>query len=217
MHALVLLSGGLDSTVCLHQALQRDYESVRTLAIDYGQRHMVELNVAGRIASEAGVQHKRLFASATGFGIDSSLRSGADFDPTQPPVLPARNMVLLSIAAAHAAHHNCDDIILGACRDDADNFPDCRPAFFEAARTTLRLALGRPNLRVITPLIDLDKPAIGALATSLGPNALYAAELSWSCYNPQPGFLGVRQPCGVCLACAARARSGVRTAPFAWT
>lgn len=217
MHALVLLSGGLDSTVCLHQALQRGYDSVRTLAIDYGQRHMVELNVAGRIAAEAGVPHKRLFASATGFGISSSLRSGADFDPTQPPVLPARNMVLLSIAAAQAVHHGCDDIILGACRDDADNFPDCRPAFFEAARTTLRLALGRPNLRVITPLIDLDKPAIGELARSLGKSALEAAELSWSCYNPQPGFLGVRRPCGVCLACGARARSGVRTAPFAWT
>lgn len=212
MHALVLLSGGLDSTVCLHQALQRDYESVRTLAIDYGQRHMVELNVAGRIAAEAGVPHTRLFASATGFGINSSLRSGTDFDPNQPPVLPARNMILLSIAAAHAVHHGCDDIILGACRDDADNFPDCRPAFFEAARTTLRLALGRPNLRILTPLIALDKPAIGALATSLGPNALEAATRSWSCYNPQTASLGEktkRAPCGVCLACEARTRSGV--------
>ena len=217
MHALVLLSGGLDSTVCLHQALQRGYDSVRTLAIDYGQRHMVELNVAGCIASAAGVPHKRLFASATGFGVDSSLRSGADFDPTQPPVLPARNMVLLSIAAAHAIHHGCDDIILGACLDDAANFPDCRPAFFEAARNTLRLALGRPNLRIITPLIDLDKPAIGELARSLGPTALAAAELSWSCYNPQPDVLGVKQPCGVCLACEARKRSGVRCTTVRWT
>lgn len=217
MHALVLLSGGLDSTVCLHQALQRGYDSVRTLAIDYGQRHMVELNVAGRIAHEAGVRHTRLFASATGFGITSSLLAGTVFDPSQPPVLPARNMVLLSIAAAHAAHHSCDDVIMGACRDDAANFPDCRPAFFEAARTTLRLALGRPNLRILTPLIDLDKPAIGELARSLGKSALEAAELSWSCYNPQADFLGVNQPCGACLACAARARSGVRTAPFSWT
>jgi 7-cyano-7-deazaguanine synthase len=203
MKALVLLSGGLDSTVALHWSL-REHAETRSLAIDYGQRHMIELNIAGRIAKSAGVAHERLFASATGFGAVSSLVAGATFVASAAPVLPARNAVLLAIAFARAAQHGCDAVVIGACADDAADFPDCRPEFMRAAETTLCLAIGQ-RIELLTPLIYKSKAEIGALARELGDDAYDAACASWSCYDPRKSL-----PCGECRACAARERSGIR-------
>lgn len=202
MKALVLLSGGLDSTVALHWSM-REHASTRSLSIDYGQRHMIELNIAGRIAKRAGVEHERTFASATGFGGVSTLIAGRPFVSADAPVLPARNVMLLAIAFARAAHHGCSAVVIGACADDAADFPDCRPEFMAAAETALCLAVGQP-IALVAPLLHMSKAEIGALARELGPDAYEAACSSWSCYNPRKSL-----PCGECRACAARERSGV--------
>lgn len=202
MKALVLLSGGLDSTVALHWSM-REHAETRSLSIDYGQRHMIELNIAGRTARRRGVPHERLFASANGFGVASPLVAGSAFDASAPPVLPARNVVLLSIAFARAARHGCDAVVIGACADDAADFPDCRPEFMRAVERALRLAIGH-DIALLTPLLHLSKAEIGALAAELGPEAYEDARASWSCYDPCKSTA-----CGECRACAARERSGV--------
>lgn len=200
----VLLSGGLDSAVCLYRSLHRN-ENVQAVTIDYGQRHRREISAAHEIARSAGVPWRRVFASATAFGIASPLAMGGLFDYSKPPVMPGRNLVLLSIAAAFAAE-NDGMIVVGSCADDQRDFPDCRPAFFAAAEIALSLALDT-KVRVVAPLIDMEKPEIVTMATRLGPGAVGAAKMSWSCYDPRP------EPCGECGACELRAKSGVDRLP----
>lgn len=195
----VLLSGGLDSAVCLHWALERR-DIVQAVTVDYGQRHRREINAAYEIAKATGVSHEIVFASATGFGVASQLTPGEGFDPSQAPVLPGRNMILLSIAAAFAAKDD-GEIIIGSCADDERDFPDCRDRFFLAAQEALSAALDTP-ITINTPLLHMGKPEIVTMAVRLGPDAVRAAKWSWSCYDPQP------DACGVCGACRLRHVSG---------
>lgn len=182
MRPLVLLSGGMDSTVCLYATL-RETHDVITLGFDYGQAHRRELDRAADIADEAGVPFKTILIPALG----TPATSGS-------PVVPNRNAVFLSLAAWHALQHDRDTIIIGACKTDYDDFPDCRLAFFQAFEATLHTA-GYMHLAVYAPLLRFDKAAVWALAEDLNILDL-VKERTVSCY--------VGTECGECGACKAR-------------
>jgi 7-cyano-7-deazaguanine synthase len=173
--AVVLLSGGLDSAVCL--ALNPD---AVTLSIDYGQPHaQSELDAAARVAQHYGVEHVRADASLP------TLHAPGDASM----LVPGRNLVLLSLAAALAEARNLRRVVFGANADDRDGYPDCRREFIDAARAVMP---------VEAPLLDMSKEQIGALARRLA----VPVDMTWSCYYPAAG-----EPCGTCDACKSRERA----------
>ena len=203
---MVLLSGGLDSTVCLAIAGHRA-DPVLAVTVDYGQRHRIELERAAAVASHCGSEHLVVSVDLSRWGgsalTDASLEV-SDADPTTSgsipaTYVPARNLVFLSLAAAVAEARGADAVYVGVNALDYSGYPDCRPEFVDAFRRAAALALkrgveGNP-LEIHTPLLDLTKAAIVRRAVELdAPLAL-----TWSCYRGGP------QPCRRCDACVLRA------------
>jgi 7-cyano-7-deazaguanine synthase len=208
--ALVVLSGGLDSTVCAALA-NRDNDLGLALTFDYGQRHRIELERAAAVAKTLDVEHLVARIDASQWG-GSALTDAtvdipspddhADADPSAIPAtyVPARNLIFLSIAVGVAEARDLDAAVVGVNALDYSGYPDCRPEFIESFRATARLALkrgveGRP-VDVRTPLIDLTKAGIVRLGVEIGA----PLHLTWSCYRGGP------TPCGDCDACALRAK-----------
>jgi 7-cyano-7-deazaguanine synthase len=206
MRTLVILSGGLDSTVCAALAT-RDHDEVLALTFDYGQRHRVELDRAAAVAAHYGAEHLVVTLDASQWGgsalTDPAIEvPEAVLDSTAIPVtyVPARNLVFLAVAMGVAEARNADVVYLGVNALDYSGYPDCRPEFVRAFEAAAALALkrgveGNP-VEVRTPLIDLGKAEIVRLGVSLDA-PLY---LTWSCYR------GDADPCGHCDACALRAK-----------
>ena len=210
--AVVLFSGGLDSTTILAIAKAEKFD-VHALTISYGQRHSVEVDVARRIAAAAGVaRHIVLDIDLTQFG-GSALtadiavpkgRSEGDMAAGIPVTyVPARNTVFLSLALAWAEALGAFDIFIGVNALDYSGYPDCRPEFIAAFESTARLATkagveGAGSIRIHAPLIDFTKQAIIERGLVLGVD--YGATVS--CYDP--GLSGA--PCGNCDACQLRAK-----------
>jgi 7-cyano-7-deazaguanine synthase len=212
--AVVLLSGGLDSTTVLAIAQSEGF-AVHALTFRYGQRHSVEVDAAKRIARDAGVvNHHLVDIDLTVFG-GSALTSdiavpknrdlGSSASAEEIPVtyVPARNSIFLSYALALAEVVEAADIFIGVNALDYSGYPDCRPEYIEAFERMANLATragveGRTHLTIRTPLISLTKAAIIRLGTSLGVD--YAA--TTSCYDP--GDHG--EACGACDACQLRLR-----------
>jgi len=210
--AVVLLSGGLDSTTVLAIAQSEGF-AVHALTFRYGQRHSVEVDAAKRIARDAGVvNHHLVDIDLTVFG-GSALTSdiavpknrdlGSTASSEEIPVtyVPARNSIFLSYALALAEVVEAADIFIGVNALDYSGYPDCRPEYIEAFERMANLATragveGRTHLTIRTPLISLTKAAIIRLGTSLGVD--YAA--TTSCYDP--GDHG--EACGACDACQLR-------------
>ncbi|HEX2849090.1 MAG TPA: 7-cyano-7-deazaguanine synthase QueC [Acidimicrobiales bacterium] len=206
---LVILSGGLDSTVCM-AAADRDGGADVALSFAYGQRHAVELERAAAVAHHYGAEHLVVALDASQWGgsalTDSSIDVpdfvGAGDGPGPIPVtyVPARNLIFLAVAMGVAEARDLDAVYLGVNALDYSGYPDCRPEFVASFAETARLALkrgveGRP-VEVRTPLIDLSKAAIVRLGVELGA----PLELTWSCYR------GGSTPCGTCDSCVLRAR-----------
>lgn len=214
--AIVLLSGGLDSTTCLAIAIEEGFTPV-ALSVRYGQRHTIELDRAHAIAEAHGVEHLVVDVDLAAFGgsalVDASIavpahRSrSASADPGRVddiPVtyVPARNTVFLSLALGLAEVRGAEDIYIGVNTVDYSGYPDCRPEFVEAFQRLAALATragveGRP-IRIRTPLLHLDKAAIIERGLILGVD--YAATIS--CYDPDDQG----RACRVCDACVLRAR-----------
>jgi 7-cyano-7-deazaguanine synthase len=207
--AVVLLSGGLDSYTAGAVA-KRDGFSVFALSINYGQRHVQELDASRAVAKALGVeQHLELDLDLTRIG-RSALTSAEIEVPKDQPIdpneipstyVPARNTIFLSLAMGWAEVLGAADIFIGVNALDYSGYPDCRPEFIRAFERLARLATkagveGRP-LTVHTPLIDLSKAGIIRLGLSLGLD--YG--LTHSCYDPGP----TGQPCGHCDSCRLRA------------
>lgn len=190
MRVCVLLSGGMDSALALHWALGKGWD-VFALSIDYGQRHRVELAAARRIAAKAGVElvERRIEIPWQ----DSSLTGEGG-----SPVVPGRNLILATLAAAEVQARGGDAVMIACVSNDADVFPDCRPAFLEALSETLMLAVG---VQVIAPFAEMTKREAVAAASQA---ALEAVALSWSCYDPQSRGARAPGPCEECSACIAR-------------
>jgi 7-cyano-7-deazaguanine synthase len=202
--ALVVLSGGQDSTTCLFWAIQRwGREQVSSITFDYGQRHRVELESARRVAAHAGVPNVCLpidtFAALGGDALtDGSIAvDSAEGDGLPNTFVPGRNLVFLTFAAAYAWQREITHLVTGVAQTDYSGYPDCREETLESLQETLRLGM-ESNVQLHTPLMHISKKQTVELARDLG--ALDALALTHTCY------LGARPPCGACPACVLRAR-----------
>ena len=207
--AVVLLSGGLDSATCLAWARARGLEC-HTLAVDYGQRHRVELAAARRVSGALGAKSHRVVAVDLRAIGGSALTADIEVPHDRPlsamaagiPVtyVPARNTVFLALALGLAETLGASDLVAGMNAVDYSGYPDCRPEFVSAFTTLARLATRAGaeggTFTVHTPLMELDKAGIIRLGLSLGVD--YA--LTHSCYDPEPDGAA----CGRCDACLIR-------------
>src|SRR4051812_16602583 len=205
--AVILLSGGLDSTTAL--AVARQSFDCYALTVRYGQLHSVELDAARRVAALAGVKDHRvididlaqLAASALttpGVAVPKD-RSLADIGaPGDVPAtyVPARNTVLLALALAWAESLGARDLFVGVNVLDASGYPDCRPEFIRAFEALAQVATRTGGFKIHAPLIELTKAQIIELGTKLGVDY----SMTHSCYDPGPDG----GACGRCDACALR-------------
>ena len=219
--ALVLFSGGQDSTVCLAWALQR-FERVETVGFDYGQRHAVELDARRRVrkgllsalpdyAPRLADDH---LIDMRGFGAVavSALTSARAIEMTgrglPSTFVPGRNLAFLVYAAALADRRGIEVLVGGMCETDFSGYPDCRRSTLDAMAEALRLGMERP-FRVETPLMGLTKAETWALTEEIGGDVLVdlVLEDTHTCYL---GERGARHAwgygCGACPACELRAR-----------
>lgn len=204
--AVVLLSGGLDSTTTLAQAI-RDGNEVTALSFRYGQRHSRELTSAAAVARHYGVKHVivdvdlSMFRSALTMGElevpedRDEVQMGKDIPMTY---VPARNIIMMSVAAGLCESIDADRIYIGANVVDYSGYPDCRPEFFEAFERMVRVGTktgveGHP-IRIMTPILDLSKADIVRKGKALGA----PLGLTWSCYE------GREKACGKCDSCKLR-------------
>ena len=198
--ALVVFSGGQDSTTCLFWAMKH-YEYVETVTFSYGQRHSQELEVAKEIAAEQGVKHHILDMSLLGQITENALTSDiaiATKDGEVPnTVVDGRNHLFLSFAAVLAKQRKIRDIVTGVCQTDFSGYPDCRDVFVKSLNVTLNLALDYEFV-IHTPLMWLDKAETWELADQLGKFD-YVRQKTLTCYNGIRGT-GCRQ----CPACHLR-------------
>ncbi len=223
--ALVLLSGGQDSTTCLAWALNR-FGLVETVAFDYGQRHSVELErrdiIRGRIRAEFPDWGNRLgedhtidlqalgALSETALTRDVEISFGADGLPTT--FVPGRNLIFLTFAAALAYRRGIKHLVGGMCENDYSGYPDCRDDTIKALQVALNLGMKR-GFVLHTPLMWLNKAQTWELARELGGRAFVdlLVEETHTCYL---GNRGQRHQwgygCGTCPACVLRAE-GFRT------
>ena len=210
MKAVVLLSGGLDSTTTLAIAKREGFD-LFALTFDYGQRHHVELDRARDIAKHFGaVDHQIIKIDLRQFGgsalTDSiEVPTGRDQEEmvSSIPVtyVPARNTIFLSFCLAYAEIKEASDIFIGVNAIDYSGYPDCRPEFITAIEPLANLAIkagveGKSKIKIHTPLIELSKAKIIQKGLELGVD--YA--MTHSCYNP--GEEG--KSCGVCDSCQLR-------------
>ena len=212
MKALVLCSGGLDSTACLALAIDKyGKDEVIALSISYGQKHKKELEAARAVTAHYGVELLTLDLAQIFAGSDCSLLQGNDAEIPKTsyaeqrahtdgkPVstyVPFRNGLFLSSAASIALSRGCEVIYYGAHADDAagNAYPDCSEAFNQAMNTAIFLGSGK-QLRIEAPFVSRTKADVVAIGLQL--NAPF--HLTWSCYE------GGKTPCGLCGTCRDRA------------
>jgi len=209
-HAVVLLSGGLDSAATLAAAVRAGWVC-HALSFDYGQRHGVELDAARRLAARLGAaEHRVLRLDLSAFGgsalTDSEIavpESGGEGIPVT--YVPARNTVFLSMALAWAETLGAHDIFIGANAVDYSGYPDCRPEYLVAfevmANLATRAGVEGARLRVRAPLVDLTKADIVSLALACGVDPA----LTVSCYQAD----AEGRACGRCDSCRLRAKGFV--------
>ncbi|MDB5494005.1 MAG: queC [Phenylobacterium sp.] len=219
--ALVLFSGGQDSTVCLAWALDR-YPRVETVGFDYGQRHAVELEarqtVRAKIAERFPAWAARLgrdhMLDIRGFGQvgTSALTSERAIEMGEKGLpstfVPGRNLVFLTYAAALADRRGLSALVGGMCETDFSGYPDCRRDTLDAMQAALNLGMAQ-DFRVETPLMRLTKADTWSLAKGLGGDPLVEIVLadSHTCYLGERGELHAwGHGCGTCPACELRAK-----------
>lgn len=203
--AVVLVSGGLDSTTVLAQAREQGYRCY-TLSFDYGQRHRAELEAARRVSAAYGdVEHKLVSLNLDAIGgsalTDESIAVPEEATSGIPVTyVPARNTVFLSIALGWAEVLGAMDIFIGVNAVDYSGYPDCRPVFIDAftalANVATKAGVEGQHYRIHTPLMELGKDGIVKLGTQLGVD--YAQTVS--CYQATDDGLA----CGRCDACRLR-------------
>jgi 7-cyano-7-deazaguanine synthase len=208
--AVVLLSGGLDSTTVLAIARSEGLEC-HCLTVDYGQRHRIELEAATKVATALGAASQRVITldlrAIGGSALTDDTEVPKDQDPESSDVpvtyVPARNTVLLSLLLGLAEVVDANQLFIGANAVDYSGYPDCRPAFLQtfedlAALATVAGAEHGVRFRVRAPLLELSKADIIRRGLDLGVD--YG--LTWSCYDPTPESVA----CGRCDSCQLRRR-----------
>lgn len=207
--AVVLLSGGLDSSVALYMAKSEGFE-VHALSFDYGQKHNKELECAKATAQKAGASEHNIVSLKLNLWGGSSLTDAAievedgDVDRTDIPqtYVPARNMVFLSVAASYAEAIGAQDIFIGVSEVDYSGYVDCREEFISAMENAINMGTvaaveqGK-KMRIHAPFIHLNKTDEIKIGEELGVDW----SLTWSCYR------GGEKPCGTCDSCLLRAKA----------
>ena len=201
--ALVIFSGGQDSTTCLLQAIA-DYgrENVETISFQYGQRHAIELEKAKWIAEDLGVKQTVIDTSVikqttNNALIDDSQEITAAKETDYPNTfVDGRNMLFLLLAGCYAKQQDICDIIIGVCETDFSGYPDCRDIFIKSMNVSMNLAMDY-NFNLITPLMYLTKAQTWEMADKLG-YLDYVRKYTHTCYY------GVDGGCGKCPSCILR-------------
>lgn len=211
--ALVVLSGGQDSTICLYNTMSWA-DKVHAITFDYGQRHRREIDAARTIASMAGVANHAvvdvsgiLRGASPLINARTELETYQTFEQMQHVIgerveltfVPMRNSLFLTIAANRAIALGCRDIVIGACQADSSNYPDCSLTFLETQQQVINTALGITDFKIHAPLLFVSKAESILLAQQL-PGCMEALAYSHTCYA------GEYPPCGKCHACVLRAR-----------
>ncbi|MEJ2762737.1 7-cyano-7-deazaguanine synthase QueC [Photobacterium sp. MCCC 1A19761] len=206
--AVVVFSGGQDSTTCLIQAMAQ-FDEVHCLTFDYGQRHKLEIEVAESICRELGIAaHKVMdvgllnelaISSLTRDNIPVSHELQDNGLPNS--FVPGRNILFLTLAGIYAYQIGADTVITGVCETDFSGYPDCRDEFVKSLNQSLVLGMDRP-LNIATPLMWLNKAETWALADQCG-KLEFVREKTLTCYN---GVIG--DGCGDCPSCDLR-RAGL--------
>lgn len=201
--ALVVFSGGQDSTTCLYWALKH-FAEVHTVTFGYGQKHSLEIECAKEIAAKAGVEFKYMDLSFIGsLGKNSLTDTSVKMDETKPDgtfpntFVPGRNLFFLSIAAVYAREKGIRNIVTGVSQTDFSGYPDCRDSFIRSLNVTLNLAMDSQFI-IHTPLMWIDKAQTWEMADRLGVLDLIRKE-TLTCYN---GIKG--DGCGHCPSCKLR-------------
>jgi len=203
--AVILLSGGLDSTTVAAIAREQGFRLL-ALTIDYNQRHRIELDAAARVAAVYAERHIVLPLDLRGFG-GSALTSDIDVPKTgvEPGIpvtyVPARNTIFLSVALGWAEAAGARDLFIGVNALDYSGYPDCRPEFIAAFERLANIATAAGDqgaaFKVHTPLATMTKADIVREAARLNVDL----SQTWSCYDPVDG-----RPCGACDSCRLRAK-----------
>jgi 7-cyano-7-deazaguanine synthase len=204
--AVILLSGGIDSTTCLGIAKSQNFECY-TLSFDYGQRHNFELKAAKKIAAYFNVKEHRVVKLNIGeLGgsalTDKNIAVPKYQDSNEIPVtyVPARNTIFLSIALGWAEILGANDIFIGVSSVDYSGYPDCRPEFIKAfqnlANLATKMGVKGNHIKINTPLINLSK----AETIKLGQNLRIDYSMTVTCYQAD----GVGRACGKCDSCVLR-------------
>lgn len=200
MKAVIILSGGVDSTTLLYKLVRENYE-VYALSFNYGQRHNKELEMAKKTCEKLGVNHKIVDISS----IKELLKGNALTDNIEVPeghynkknmkitVVPNRNMIFLSLAIAYAINIGVEKVYYAPHSGDHAIYPDCRPEFIETMKKVAKLCDWK-KIEIETPFINIDKGDIVMLGKELGVDY----SLTWSCYK------GGEKPCGKCGTCIER-------------
>ena len=203
--AVVVFSGGQDSTTCLLWAL-KNYKEVLAVSFDYGQRHKKELECAAEICDKLGVKQTVIdLKELNRLAPNSLTREDIKVDTDAPEVgtpnsfVEGRNMLFLTYAAIFAKGEGATDIITGVSQSDFSGYPDCRDIFIKSLNTTLNLAM-EYEFDIITPLMWIDKEETWELADKLGGFDI-VREMTLTCYN---GIKG--DGCGNCPSCKFRKR-----------
>lgn len=203
--ALVLFSGGQDSTTSLYWAIEH-FSKVSAVCFSYGQRHIGEVDNAGQLAEKAGVPFQVIKADIIGGLSPNSLTNNSieivnenRSDPYPNSFVPGRNLLFLTLAASIAYEKKISNLVIGVSEVDYSGYPDCRDSFIRSANKTINLALGM-ELVIHTPLMQLSKTDIWELADKLGVFAIVRNE-TVTCYNNI-----VAEGCGYCPACILRNR-----------
>ncbi|MBF0432741.1 MAG: 7-cyano-7-deazaguanine synthase QueC [Fibrobacteria bacterium] len=200
-NALLVFSGGQDSTTCLHWALH-NFKNVQAIFFNYGQRHAIEQTSAVKIAELNNIPLKIIaldFFSQIGSNAltDSTLEIESKAGELPNTFVPGRNLIFISCAASYAYSLGITDIITGVCQTDYSGYPDCRQDTISALAKVISLGLDK-EVTIHTPLMQMTKAETVDLAIKL--NALKSLAYSHSCYE------GNYPPCGQCPACILRAK-----------
>lgn len=202
--AVVVFSGGQDSTTCLVQAL-KNYDEVHAITFDYGQRHKLEIEIAQKLGQQLGVTAHKIMdvgllnelavSSLTRDNIPVSNELQHNGLPNS--FVPGRNILFLTLAGIYAYQIGAETLITGVCETDFSGYPDCRNEFIQSIEQSLTLGMDKP-LTILTPLMWLNKAETWALADALDALEL-VKENTLTCYN---GIVG--SGCGQCPACLLR-------------
>ncbi len=215
MKALVIFSGGQDSTTCLHWALSplfNDFKEVEAISFNYGQKHSVELEQAIKICDSLNITLHIIDISFLNNIVESALTSNGDVNKLNDKGLPSsfvpnRNQIFITMAHSLAQKINATHLITGVCQTDYSGYPDCRESFVKAIEWTTNLG-SDADIDILTPLMYLTKAETFELAMTMGSEAYRSViEDSHTCYNGDRTTLhDWGYGCGECPACELRSK-----------